>query len=266
MATRMERYYKQNNASNRSEKNQNLYREIYENASYSNIEGIATIEKSNEIDITKVKEMLKNREDYQKQKDVRRIITKEIKPEPRYEELDLHEDRNYDIREILDKAKVNKPKEEKYHRLENTNYGILKKIDSNKKIKIEEVPDEESEKLRSLIDTITTTSTLNKLGDKELSLDLLDDLKSDGNTVVDGTNSIKKILEEAKKESKKEDTSELDKSFFTSSLNFGEDDFEQLANLNSSLKKNNLLIKVLVFIVLLFVTAGIIFLIYSLIK
>ena len=67
---------------------------------------------------------------------------------------------------------------------------------------------------------------------------------------------------------KKEDTttSELDKSFFTSSLNFGEDDFEKIASLTSNLKKNNVLLKLLVLVVLIAVTAGIIFLVYSFIK
>lgn len=264
MASRMERYYKQNSVNNRSERNQNLYREIYENASYSNIEGVATIEKSNEIDITKVRNMLKNREEYQRQKDVRRIMTKEVKPEPKYVEHITSDDKNYDIRDILDKAKVNKPREEKYRKLENTNYGIFKKINSNKKLRIDD--DTNETELRELIDTINNNSDLNKLGDRELSLDLLDDLKSDNNTIIDGTDSIKKLLAEAKKDTVKEDTSDLDKSFFTSSLNFGEDDFEQLASLNTNLKKNNVLIKILVFIVLLCITIGVIFLIYNLIK
>ena len=44
MASRMERYYKQGNTRlKRSERNQELYRDIYDSASYSNIEGIATI-------------------------------------------------------------------------------------------------------------------------------------------------------------------------------------------------------------------------------
>ncbi len=263
MATRMERYYKQNSSNNRSERNQNLYREIYETSSYSNIEGVATIENSNEIDITKIKKMLKNREDYQKQKDVRKIM---IKEEPK-EEVKLEEpeeDKNYDIRDILDKARINKPKENKYRRLENTNYGILKKIDSNKKLNLED--DVTDSDLRSLIDTINNNSELNKLGDKELSLDLLDDLKSENNTMIDKDNSIKKLLEEAKQESKKDDTSDLDKSFFTSSLNFGKDDFEELANLNSIIKKKNSFSKIIIFVVLLCITIGIIFLVYSLIK
>ena len=57
----MDRYYKNDttNLKKRTSRNQQLYDSIYEDNNYSNIEGIATIDKSNEIDITKIKNMLK---------------------------------------------------------------------------------------------------------------------------------------------------------------------------------------------------------------
>ena len=70
MSTRMDKYYgRQSNSTNaksRSKRNKDLYSEIYTYGKYSNIEGIASIDNANEVDITKVKEMLKNRENYQK--------------------------------------------------------------------------------------------------------------------------------------------------------------------------------------------------------
>ena len=177
MASRMERYYKQGNTRlKRSERNQELYRDIYDSASYSNIEGIATIEKSNEIDITKVKKMLKNREEYKRQKEVSRLIKKEpeVKVKP-VQTLSLDNDKNYDIRDILDKAKVNKKSDDKYHSIDNTSYDILKKLKEKKEL-FKDEPDEDE--LRELIDTITGNTAINQLNDKELSLDLLDDLKS----------------------------------------------------------------------------------------
>ena len=172
------------------------------------------------------------------------------------------------ILDILDKAKVNKKSDDKYHSIDNTSYDILKKLKEKKEL-FKDEPDEDE--LRELIDTITGNTAINQLNDKELSLDLLDDLKSNNDdTVIKDNSAIKNILEEAKKEEmrKKEDTttSELDKSFFTSSLNFGEDDFEKIASLTSNLKKNNVLLKLLVLVVLIAVTAGIIFLVYSFIK
>ena len=270
MASRMERYYKQNSSrTKRSERNQSLYRDIYDSSSYSNIEGIATIEKSNEIDITKVKKMLKNREEYKRQKEVSRIMDKkepEVYVEP-VQTLTVDNDKNYDIRDILDKAKVNKKSEDKYHSIDNTSYYILKKLKAKKDLFKEEQDENE---LRELIDTITSNTAINQLGDKELSLDLLDDLKSnDDDTIIESNSSIRNILEEAKQEEirkKQDSTAELDKSFFTSSLNFGEDDFEKIASLNSNLMKNNILLKLLVFVVLVAITAGIIFLVYNFIK
>ena len=60
MKSRMERYYEIDHDTNRrTRKNADLYQKIYENDEYSNIEGIATTLKPNEIDISKIKEMLK---------------------------------------------------------------------------------------------------------------------------------------------------------------------------------------------------------------
>ena len=68
--------------------------------------------------------------------------------------------------------------------------------------------------------------------------------------------SIKAILEEARKqEAKKEYTNtsaDLDKSFFTNSMKFKNEDFDQLSYINKNLKKNNLLIKILLLITLKF--------------
>ena len=105
--SRMDRYYKvEEKTKRRTSQNQELYQKIYDMGEYSNIEGIATIDKSNEVDITKVKNMLKNREEYQKQKDLR--FNKEVET-PKIEEIEVEDDRSYDIRDILKKAKINKP-------------------------------------------------------------------------------------------------------------------------------------------------------------
>ena len=53
MASRMEKYYRQQlEVTRRSQRNQNLYREIYDLGEYSNIEAVATLDRTNEIDIT----------------------------------------------------------------------------------------------------------------------------------------------------------------------------------------------------------------------
>ena len=52
----MQKYYKNASTYNnsRSARNKDLYGEIYTNGKYSNIEGIATIDNANEVDLTKV--------------------------------------------------------------------------------------------------------------------------------------------------------------------------------------------------------------------
>lgn len=271
MASRMERYY--NDASSegkRSRKNQDLYKTIYEGPSYTNIEGIATMEKTNEIDISKIKEMLRSREDYKRQKEYRKLIRREPEPvpepEPEEEEEIFDTHRNYDIRDVLTKAKEENPEEIKseHHSLNNTQYNILKNLRMKEKINKEDYVDEEDPDIKNLINTITNTSMLNKLGDKELSLDLLDDLKSDTITSVSTLPSIHDMMEEEEKEPTGE--MDLDKSFFTSAYSFSDDDFDIDEHGNLKPKKKHTVLKVIMTILILALIAGVGYFVYTLIK
>ena len=264
MASRMERYYKpESKTKRRTVVNQELYRKIYDTSEYSNIEGIATIEKANEIDITKIKNMLKNREEYQKQKDLRTLIHREEPKIQHIETEDTFEDENriYDISDMLQKAKEEKGPEEKYRSLGDTNYNILKAL----KVKSETEVSSEDE----IEKTMTNASMLKGLNDNDLSLDLLGDLKSNTTTIA-SNNAIQQLLEQAKEEElkrKEQDKKvELDNSFFTSSLSFGKDDFEDI-NKNSQRKiKGGLLGKIFLGLSLLAITVLIIVIVYMLIK
>ena len=257
---RMDRYNKDSNSNLRSNKNQELYKNIYELGEYSNIEGIATIDKSNEVDITKVKNMLKNRETYQKQKEIRNLEKKE-KEVPKYDFYDLDEsDKVYDIRDILSKAKVNKPSEENKS-LDSINFEILKEL------KEKHQKEEEKENVQEVLDEISNTSKLNKLSDSDLGLDMFSDLQS--NTIVESKESIKALLDEVKKKDEEKlvnTNSNLDKSFFSTSLNFATEDFEGLNDLKKSVKKNNFLVRVLVYIILLTIAGAIVYFIFNWIK
>ena len=229
MSSRMERYYKFNeNSKKRSQKNQDLYRNIYDLGEYSNIEGIAEIDKNNEVDITKIKKMLKNREEYSRQKEYRKLIPKSEQEEVKQtEEFTLEDDdRSYDITKILNKAKSENEEDNKYLRLDNTNYNILKEL----KIK-NEVSEEDDENLKDMINTITNTSMLNKLGDKELSLKLLEDFEGETKLKLNNTNT----------------TTTLDKSFYTAGMKLKKEDFED----GFYHKKNNKILKIIIFIVII---------------
>lgn len=251
MASRMDRYYNSNSESRkRSRRNESLYDTIYnDDIEYSNVEGIARIEKTNEIDINRIREMLKEEEEKKKKKVFQPMLKTEIDTSDMLN-LNDKEERNYDIRDILSKAKEGKAGEEKdqYRNLQNTQYNILKKLKLDKDYDTTN-EDEFSKQIKSLSNT--DINILNEITDQDLSLELFDDLKSDTQTL--NQNSIKKILEDAKEKEKEEKKTsverELDKSFFTSSLNFSDEDFEELKELGSTYRRNSILIKLLIFAV-----------------
>lgn len=246
MASRMERYH---NHGDRSTRNKDLYKNIEDLDSYTNIEGVIAIDKTNEIDITQVKEIIQSREGYQKQKQYRQIAPEE-EEEPEEIVSEKEEDRTYDIRDVLVRAKEKRVEpDDKYRKLKNVNYDVIKKINSK-------ATPEEQEVLKELVDTVTIQSKT-KYNDAD-DLGLLDDLKAD--TMVGDSGSIKKIIEEAKEEARQEEAEKaeisvslenLDKSFYTSSLGFTESDFEDLLSLGEDIKKHNGLLKVLIIILII---------------
>lgn len=261
MASRMDRYYKSELVtSGRSTKNKSLYKQIEDLDNYTNIEGVATIEKSNEIDISKVKEMLKNREDYKKQRHLRTFLEEEKEiVAPKVEEK-KEEPKNYDINDILSKIKEKSSiSKDKYRSLGEEQFNVLKSL--NQKGKDYDIEKEEAE-LKELINTITANKSLNDLANTD-DVGLLDELKS--NTMVGDASSIKKIIDEEKDRTFKNDldenTMEMDKSFYTSSFGFTQSDFEELKNINHKLKKGNKFIIILLVAILLVVIAGVLFII-----
>ena len=227
MASRMERYY---NGEERSKKNQSLYDQINALGNYTNIEGVVDISNSNEINIDSIKKLI----DDSNHSEVK--ITKVKKEIPKKKE----EEKNYDLKDVLDKAKTHHSESDgKYRNLKRRQYQVLKQLK-------EENP--ENEEIDELLNTLALGGSI---GD---DLGIFDHLKSD--TIVgDEATSIKKILEEAKEADELEEAmeeektkTELDKSFYTASFNFSEEDFEDLKSLDKNLKKNNKLIRILIIV------------------
>lgn len=239
MSSRMERYHK-NNTNLRSKRNKNLYNDIYSSAKYTNIEGIASIDNANEIDITKIKEMLQNRENYQKERQYRKITGNhepEEKPIIKRRITPSMEERDYDIRDILNKAKENKEPDDKERVLKNTEYDVLKKLDLKRK----PTPEYESDELKELINTITNTSMLNKMDDSDLASDLLKELRGD-DTKVGELNNVSQLIANNKQ------NNTMDDSFFTSSLKLSKKDFEDGSKSKMTFTKIIIIILVLVII------------------
>ncbi|MFA5604114.1 MAG: hypothetical protein WDA12_04640 [Bacilli bacterium] len=261
MSSRMEKYYKTNsNIKRRSVKNEDLYRTIYDVGEYSNIEGIANIEKKNEIDLTQIRELLKSVET-----NGREASKPIVSPKTEIEDVSVavmdEEQKSYDIKDVLNKAKDERTeKTSEYHQLSNTQFNILKKI------KIDEpLSEEEDQGLKELIHTITNTSMLNKLEDRELSLNLLSSLKDSENTLIKEKSHIDSVIEneEPKKEEEKSKIDAIDKSFFTSSLGFCDEDFEDLKDIKKTLKKNTFFIKSLTFLLVSIIIGVIIYVVYN---
>ena len=231
MPSRMEKYYqKDNSVSRRTKKNQSLYDDIHNNLNYSEVKQISNV---NEISPEKLNELLKR----EKKSQTRSIKNDFVSTK----ENDDAEENHYDINEALEKAKNSRVnKGTNYHKLKEEQLTLLKKIQSYKDSK-----KEQDENLNELLNTIASTQLLKQLNDSELSLDLLEDLKSDDdNTKVVGIDSINKVINDVPKITKEfEENNEFDKSFYTSSLSFNEDDFDEIKELKKKLNKNNFWMK-----------------------
>lgn len=231
----MERYYKKNASnSSRTNRNKTLYNSIYSYGKYSNIEGIASIDNTNEIDITKIKEMLDNREKYQAERKYRRLTNnEEINKIPEVKKRYKEENRNYDIMDVLSKAKESKTPDDKERVLSKTSYDVLKKL--NLKTNIDQ--EYEKEELKDMIQTISNTSMLNKMNDIDLASDMFSDLKANNDdTKVSDIKDIKELINETKK---KEQT--MDNSFFTSNIKLKKADFVGYKDNKSSVFKTILI-------------------------
>lgn len=261
MASRMDRYYKSGNTGmERSRKNKDLYKRVHNES--SGIDSIDSISRANEIDLSKLKNIVSDRESFKKERKLKESIgnsgididipDKKIVDEDFYDVMDVTPEKidsvnskekikNYDLSDVLSKARDDyNESDSKNRNLKNLEYTDLNNLNLHKK----EYKNSELE-LKDMIKSIHNTSNLNKVGDDAL---LLDSLKSD--TMV-GDSSIKKIIEQDKKEEKRDDTKELDKSFFTNTFDFDDEDFDELLARKHGKKK-----KIIIAIIICLLVAG----------
>ena len=294
MNSRVEKYQydtKTSSIPSRIEKNQNLYNnidmsELSRIKPNSNIRVIETSPKT--IDIEKIKRYVEST--IEEMPTRRTLVVKEdvnsIPPSSF-----LEEKRVYDINSVLEKAKEGREsyyEDEKHKKLRDTQYDILSKIkmydEEVKEVEVKKEPDFNTDE-KTLIDLINTV-TINKKNE-----DLLSELKGNENTVVTApineesedsfiTNAIsstrndnvmveEKLLESLEVQNTAELKNEeleqlenntliknLDKSFYTNSMSFSKEDFEGFEELEKTVKKNNVLVKVsiVVLIILAIVT------------
>lgn len=278
MESREERYKndaEQTNTRSRLNRNQDLYKSIYDGNEYKASDQIEIDTK--EIDLNAIREKNFSREDYLKTKDYKSAISiATIEEEPIFDE-EKEEDRIYDINSIIEKAKQNRQlDEDEYNKLKNTQYDILRKLNINNKNlgDTEETKEQQSEtakeELKTLIDTVTSSEFKTCTG-------MLEDLMPDNeNTVITesfveslstSTTSIKtSVLDEDDSdddddsESNEEfKTEKIDKSFYTGGYKFTKDDIEGMENIEKAVKGNNTLIRILLFLLGVILTIVVLF-------
>lgn len=259
MPSRMEKYYghssKKSKDHMRSNRNKDLYSKVYSYGDYSNIEGIAELEKNDQIDMNKVKELLNAQNKTQNKREYRTKLPEKNEPVP-IKTYAKQEEKNYDLRDILREAKENQVPDDKERVLKNTEYNILKNIDLKKELKREDYFKNEPDKeLKEMIDNITNTSRMNKLGTIESAEDLLSDLKAD-DTQVGELDSMKDAIEK-----EKNDTPAYDESFFTSSLKLNKSDF-----VDGEKSKNNIVNIIITVILVVVIIASSVVLLLNYLK
>ena len=257
MNSRMDKYYNSNNTvGKRSQKNEELYRKVSQQAIENfNVNSNASVLSDNgtKIDLEMLKDMLdKKYSDTNK----RKTINLDNSPLETEAPISLEETKEYDINAILEKARENKTvdyEKERLKKIRDTQYDILKSLDLTKKEEVVEEPTEKEEQLMTLINTISLNEQ--NIKDSEDPLDLFADLKGDN----EDTKVMKPINEETqnintdkiKKVVKEEVENQIDRSFYTSSFNLSKSDFEDFKDLQDDVKSNKILVTILTIIVIL---------------
>ena len=237
MKSRMDKYFDTTETKARTTKNQQLYRTIYDEAEYSNVEGISVIEKNEKIDLDMIKDLINKNNTLTRVKE---------EPEPLIIDNEDAEDaieKNYDIRDVLNKAKDNRTPDS---RMMDTQYNILKNINLNENIN--DIEDVKEEELKDMIEAISNNS-------KGYTTNLLDDLKS----IYDPT-MHDKIAQKIEETQPMQNT--IDTSFYTSSMGFKKEDFESSKQADDDVEQNSTLTKILIAILCSIIAFGIIFLVF----
>ena len=241
VASRMQRYEENSEnkgARTRTSRNQELYQDLGKTEKYTTFTDVSKIEA---IDLEEAKRNYHTRQGYHQAREYN--FFEEEKPKVR-KELDefnylypKEEKKSYNLNEVLSEAKRQREKDdlERKRKLHNEKYNILESSQEDlekfkKEVKKTIKPVENEEELEELIHTITSKELREKI-DKEKETSLLSDLMATSNldevveAVPEKTETQPKI-EPIKKEEDKTKPLEIDKSFYTKSLDLTEEDFD----------------------------------------
>ena len=207
MESRMDKYKNSSDIPMRSEKNKELYRQIYN--AYDEFENLVVPSNVKEIDLSTLKREVTSRDEYKKVKDYGDITNNKVVRKEKIIEEQKKENEIYDINELLNKAvKDNKKEEEQAVTVSTDSYL--------KKLKLDDVRTNLDE-VREMYEDIRKEhedESEELLKTANLSLEILSDLKGDNdNTMIDAP-------------IKDEYLSEDDQKFYSNSYKFSKKDFE----------------------------------------
>lgn len=263
MKSRMDKYQEISSKKKqvkRTNKNQELYDDFYTNTKYMNLD---QYEDDHIVDLSSSN--LNKREDYHKVKDYKDFLPKkEIEAKEELKEYLKEDQKVYDINKIIANAKKNRKEieeeKERKRKLRNSDYNIFEGATLEELKERKQKIEEEKEKIDEMINTISSEKLRNDI-DNELEKDLFSDLmptKTKKEALVDEVNKLMKETEdiEEEQEEKKEPTlKDIDRSFYTKSMDLSDADFEMDDELEQALGKNHTFLKILLFLILVAVIA-----------
>ena len=244
---RMERYDNSNRSAvrSRTEKNQDLYNDLGRLEKYTTLTDVSKIEA---VELNAAKKNYRTREGYHSLKDYDIDIEKpkERKELDEFNFLYNDEHKTYDINKVLEEAKELRERDslEKKRKLHNEKYNILESSEEDlekfkEETKLRHKPIENEEELEELIHTITSKELREKIDKKEAESNDNNSLLSDLMATNVNEEVLKPIATKIEDSKVEEDTKkldkvkektmslkdEIDKSFYTKSLDLSEEDF-----------------------------------------
>ena len=212
MSSRSDRYKQNDSIPTRSNKNKELYKQIYN--AYDEFENLIVPSNTREINPKDLNKEITSRQDYHRKRDYDEIVNSDkvtIKSE-KIEETKLEKSEVYDINELLNKAVLDTEEEKpSFNPLSNDDYLKKLKLDSSK-TNIEQV--------KELYEDIQEEEEEELMKTANLSLEILSDLKGNNDqTMVDAA-----PIKEEELPNKTDETINTD--FYSSNYKFSKKDFE----------------------------------------
>lgn len=208
MGSRTDRY-KQNDIPTRSNKNKDLYKQVYN--AYDEFENLIVPSNAREINPKDLNKEITSRQDYHRKRDYDGIINsdKETIRDERTEEVAIEKNEVYDINELLNKA-VGERKNTEINEDVLSNNDYLKKLKlDNSKTNIEQV--------KELYEDLQEEEEEELMKTANLSLEILSDLKGNNEkTIVDAVPIKEEIT----------NNDGINRDFYSTSYKFSKKDFD----------------------------------------